>query len=124
MRLTIPFPPSVNGYWRSVRGRNILSARGRQYRLDGLQTLAEQAVSPLPADARLSVTITLNPPCKRRRDVDNYSKAALDLLTHAGIWGDDSQVDRLTVQRGEIRKPGNAVVEVALISRPHQEECP
>lgn len=30
--LTLPWPPSVNRYWRAVNGRNILSAEGRAYR--------------------------------------------------------------------------------------------
>ena len=41
---------------------------------------------------------------KRARDLDNYVKGAQDLLTDAGVWGDDKQVDLLIVKRGELQK--------------------
>jgi Holliday junction resolvase RusA-like endonuclease len=40
------------------------------------------------------------PPDARRRDIDNYNKALFDALTHAGIWEDDSQVQRMLVEWG------------------------
>lgn len=103
--LMLPFPPSVNGYWRSVRGRNILSAAGRAYRLAGLEALRTQS-GPWPLAGRLQVTLTLYVPDRRRRDVDNFSKAVLDLLTHGGVYDDDSQIDHLTVIRGPVRAGG------------------
>lgn len=93
MRLKIPFPPSVNGYWRSFRGRQILSKRAREYRAKVVKAVASVG----KVDGPCSVIITLHPPDKRRRDVDNYSKAILDALTHAGIWDDDSQVKQLVI---------------------------
>jgi Holliday junction resolvase RusA-like endonuclease len=32
IEVTLPFPPSVNTYWRTFRGRMIISAKGREYR--------------------------------------------------------------------------------------------
>ena len=113
--LVLPFPPSVNRLWRSVRGRNILSREGREYRKAGLQQLAAQAVPKQwlwPHTGRLSVAITLHAPDKRRRDVDNYTKAVLDLLTHGGVMVDDSQIDRLLITRGPVEKGGRVTVEV------------
>jgi crossover junction endodeoxyribonuclease RusA len=46
------------------------------------------------------VEIILYPPDARRRDIDNYNKALFDALTHAGIWEDDSQVQRMLVEWG------------------------
>lgn len=34
-----------------------------------------------------------------RGDVDNYAKGPLDILTKAGLWGDDTQVVRLSVTK-------------------------
>jgi len=109
--LTLPFPPSVNTYWRNIgRGRTLISKRGRQYRDDVVGQVANRLIAPLQCS--LHVAITLHAPDKRRRDVDNYLKAPLDALTHAGVWADDSQIDRLSVQRGENIAGGAAVVVI------------
>ena len=110
--LSLPFPPSVNTYWRSVNGRAILSKAGREYRGIGLCSLQGQASVIWPLSSRLAVTVTLLPPDKRRRDVDNFGKALLDLLTHGGVYLDDSQIDRLTIIRGPVEKGGRAVVRL------------
>jgi crossover junction endodeoxyribonuclease RusA len=54
---------------------------------------------------RLAVHLRLYPPTQRSFDIDNRCKGVLDGLTYAKVWLDDSQVDRLTVTRGE-RVPG------------------
>lgn len=92
----LPYPPSANGYWRSFRGRQIISERGREYRKQGLAMIAEQGIADL-MECALSVAIELYPPDKRRRDIDNGMKALLDLITHAGVWVDDSQIKRLAI---------------------------
>lgn len=110
--ITLPFPPSVNGYWRCYMGRAILSKPGREYRKKTLAAVAEQG-SPQFGDARVEVTMILHAPDSRRRDIDNYSKGVLDGLTHAGVWSDDEQIDDLHIKRGEIRKgEGAAVVTI------------
>lgn len=96
----LPYPPSTNGYWRSFRGRQIISAKGREYRKQGLAMIIEQGV-PDCAVGKLSVTVDLYPPDKRQRDIDNGSKALFDLITHAGVWQDDSQVKRLVINMHE-----------------------
>jgi crossover junction endodeoxyribonuclease RusA len=45
-------------------------------------------------------------------DIDNRVKAALDALTHAGVYDDDSQIDELFVARGDIVKGGRCQVMV------------
>jgi Holliday junction resolvase RusA-like endonuclease len=32
IHITLPWPPSVNGYWRKWRGRMVISVEGRKYR--------------------------------------------------------------------------------------------
>jgi crossover junction endodeoxyribonuclease RusA len=100
LHFDLPFPPSVNGYWRAFRRGNIctqiMSKRGREYSESVLKLI--QVSDPLTS--RLEVQITLCAPDKRRRDLDNYTKALLDSLTKAGVWEDDSQIDKLTIIRG------------------------
>ena len=36
-------------------------------------------------------------------------------LTHAGVWKDDSQIDKLLIVRKGIEKPGRIVVTVTAI---------
>ena len=84
MVVIIPYPPSVNSYWRAVKGRVILSKRGREYR-DAVYTAINSAFEsdavddPRPLLGRLKVKITATMPDRRRRDIDNINKAALDL---------------------------------------------
>lgn len=107
--LVLPFPPSVNKYWRNVvvRGRHghwraqtLISRTGRRYRADTIKSVLKQSRLWHNLTCPLLVEIALHPPDKRRRDVDNYLKALLDALTHAKVWEDDSQIDQLHVWRG------------------------
>lgn len=111
VRYILPFPPSINGYWRSFRGRQIISARGRKYRADVVAMLRQFGTAPI--EHEVSVVIHLYPPDRRRRDVDNYSKSALDALTHAGVWADDYQVRKLTTERFAPVKGGMAHIIVS-----------
>ncbi|MGQ7093073.1 RusA family crossover junction endodeoxyribonuclease, partial [Escherichia coli] len=47
MKLTLPFPPSVNTYWRApnsgpLKGRHLISARGRAYQSAACAAIVEQ----------------------------------------------------------------------------------
>ena len=117
IRLTLPFPPSTNTIWRSLRsgpmaGRVLLSKAGREYRKAVHASVTAQIGARGAFGGRLRVSIQLHPPTRRRLDIDNRIKACLDALTHAAVWADDEQVDVLQITRGEIMAGGLAVVEV------------
>ena len=116
--LFLPWPPSLNRYWRNVQGRTLISAEGRDYRGAVITGLKRFGGAPQLGAQRLSVTITAAPPDKRRRDLDNLLKAALDALTHAGVWDDDSQIDRLTIWRAPVTPGGALRIEVATQASP------
>jgi len=59
---------------------------------------------------RISASIQVFPPDRRRRDLDNILKPVLDLLVHAGIIIDDENIDRILVERGETTSGGEVVV--------------
>tara|TARA_R110002124_G_C8587116_1_gene482966 strand:+ start:177 stop:530 length:354 start_codon:yes stop_codon:yes gene_type:complete len=109
------WPPSVNGYWRTFRNRQIISKRGREYRKNSLLLLDSIGLSNEELSSRLSVSVTLNPPTLRKYDVDNFTKAAFDALSVAKFWLDDEQVDRLTVTKGVKTKGGNIQIKVEVI---------
>lgn len=111
LMLDLPWPPSVNHYWRNVRGRVLISSEGRRYRETVTGLLHKHREGPLFKE-RLSVSIVANQPDNRRRDLDNVLKALLDSIGHAGVYKDDSQIDRLSIRRGETGKPGNVIVSI------------
>ena len=112
--LTLPYPPSVNHYWRRVGSRTLISREGRRYHTDVCAALAAGRAAPLTG--RLAVCVTIFPPDRRRRDLDNAMKALLDALAHAGVYEDDSQIDDLRVIRGEVEPGGRAIVELVEVT--------
>lgn len=119
IRLELPWPPSTNTIWRSLRsgpmaGRVLLSKAGREYRKSVHAAVAAQIGARGAISGPVRVDIQLHPPTRHRLDLDNRIKAVLDALTHAAVWVDDSQVDVLIVSRGDVRpNAGCALVEVA-----------
>ncbi len=109
IELELPFPPAVNNITTVARGRKITSKRGRQYREEAVRLIAEQ-FRGRALEGRLAVEIDLWPPCRRKRDIDNYSKAILDAITEAGVWVDDELVDSLTIVRRPVVKGGRCYV--------------
>lgn len=111
--LTLPWPPTVNTYYRTFKGRMLISEKGRQYRA----AVADQVLIQRGAKGftgRISLSIVAHVPDRRRRDLDNLLKSLGDSLTHAGVWVDDEQIDRLCIERGPIG--GMVVVTVQEIA--------
>lgn len=115
MTLTLPYPPSVNHYWRTVRTRHgcrvLISREGRAYRTKVGSILAVAGIRR--QTGRLAVRIDVHPPDRRRRDLDNAMKALLDALEHGGAYEDDSQIDHLDIRRGQVVPDGKVAVRIA-----------
>ena len=96
IEITLPWPPTVNTYWRNFNGRMLISKKGREYR----QAVADQVLIQRGArhyQGKIKMTIEAWRPDERKRDLDNLLKAPLDALTHAGVYLDDHLIVHLSI---------------------------
>lgn len=110
LRLELPWPPSGNRYWRMFvppakpqAARMIVSAEAKRYRKMVTRLISHQCADFAQFTGRLSVSLTLHAPTRRKYDIDNRAKVLLDALQAAGVMADDEQVDALRVVRGNVR---------------------
>lgn len=108
--LELPWPPSVNHYWRHTKTGHYISEQGKIYR-NTVYYICVSLRGILPENAKLSVSIEAFPPDKRRRDLDNLLKATLDALQYAMVYQDDYQIDLLTIAR---KSPLNGILKVTI----------
>ena len=112
MRIVLPWPPSINHYWRNYRGRIVISADGRAYRQTVSYRILEQGIPRDNLNCRLAVRIDAYPPDKRRRDLDNIQKALLDAIVAADVIEDDSLIDALSITRHDACEDGKVIVRI------------
>lgn len=95
MKLTLPYPPTLNNLKAVVRGRLITTKAAREY-ADTCQKLARlQGAKVLTGPVSVSVDV-FRP--RKAGDLDNTLKAAFDSLK--GIaWEDDAQVVEIHARR-------------------------
>ena len=92
LEFDLPWPPSVNNYYRHVGPRVLISRAGRKYRTMCVSRLGGQK----KLSGRLSLYAELYPPDRRRRDIDNVGgKCLLDSLQASGLFDDDFQIKEL-----------------------------
>ena len=119
--LVLPFPPSMNTYWRNFRGRTVLSKAGREFKIAVQDYVIENNI-PKFGERKLKITMILRPRDKRKVDIDNRIKAVLDSLQDAGVFDDDFQVDHLEMMRGEPIKFGAIHVVIEAVEDPRQSK--
>jgi crossover junction endodeoxyribonuclease RusA len=101
VKLTLPYPPTVNHYWQRRGSRTFVGPDGVQFRNNVCGAVLEAGCRETMTGP-LSIWIVAHPPDKRRRDIDNLTKALLDALQHAGAYGDDNQIARMLIERGSM----------------------
>lgn len=107
---TLPMPPRVNALYQQPTAEMVangvnpkskwLTDEQRDFRRDvaGIVHIACKGAPPL-YPGRLHVWLRLHFSNKRHTDIDGRIKATLDSLEHAKVYKDDSQIDKLTVER-------------------------
>lgn len=133
LAFTLPYPPSVNGYWRHIvmpvgkgarsgggkgklRSATILSEDAREYRLRVITQLGAQRVPRGAITGKMRVEIEVFPPDRRERDLDNLPKGILDAIKHAQVIRDDCDIDDLRIRRRHVQKGGSVLVTIAEIA--------
>lgn len=128
--LTLPYPVSLNRYWRSIvihgQSRTLVSKEGQQYKAE-VQVLAAKAGIRRPITGRVAIGVQLYPQRPQdwaRRaakapltwdddvrciDLDNANKVLLDALKGVVIE-DDKWVRRIDAERMEPDQHGARVV--------------
>lgn len=110
-KIIFPWPPSVNGLY--YQGRNhkqkFLSQAGKKFRKQ-IEAIYGTDREPIAKDTFL--VIDLFPPDRRKRDIDNYSKAVLDNLVNCKFLRDDSYIQSMfiSIERGPPKIKGGMVV--------------
>jgi len=113
--LCLQWPPSINGYWRSFRGRQIISVRGREY-LEYIKGIVlEHNLKGYFGDAKLAVSIRMYPKTKRKFDCDNFTKCLFDSFSKCNLWHDDEQVYELHISKRKPMKNGFLEIHVQTI---------
>jgi Holliday junction resolvase RusA-like endonuclease len=118
----IPGPPVT---WKRSNGtaRRFTEAKDRAYRkhVQACAMFALMRVSWFPHDARYSVIIQVKQATRGDADLSNFAKSVEDALNGV-VWNDDSQIDRLLVERMWEGPVGTRViVEVIALCKPKKE---
>lgn len=111
MIVELPYPPSVNTYWRANGKRRFISKEGVLFKTAVHAICVRDKIKSF-GDKRLNVNIYIHPRSKRRFDLDNCLKSILDALMAANVYDDDSQIDVLSISRSDPIKDGKAVVSI------------
>lgn len=115
--MLLPYPPTVNHYFQRNRDGSVrIGQPGLAFRQEVAYRCRQERIKPLTG--RLVVEVDVFPPDRRKRDLDNVLKALLDALKHGGAYEDDSQIDRLVVNRilPVTGKVGAVEVRIALLA--------
>jgi crossover junction endodeoxyribonuclease RusA len=119
---TLPWPPSVNHYWKSNGTRRFISPQAKQWLEEAIWLLKQAKGGRPPIAGEVAVFVIAWPPDRRRRDLDNLLKAILDALVKAGALQDDHQVAEVHLVRRAPEKPGRVQVVLEVRDAEHGKE--
>ena len=111
IQLELPYPPSVNSYWRANGHRRYISKEGVAF-TNEVSLIVKTQKPKTFGDKQVAISVMIHPRSKRKFDLDNTLKAILDALMKAGMYDDDSQIEYIEIARGEAVDGGKAVVHL------------
>jgi len=79
--MTLPYPPSVNHYWRRVGPRTLISREGRTFRKNVCALLARgggNGPRKPPSGGRIALAMDAFPPDRRHRDLSLTRSRRID----------------------------------------------
>jgi crossover junction endodeoxyribonuclease RusA len=109
--LTLPAPPSVNNLFATVGKRRIRSKRYQAWAWDAAGMVQRQR-DGVCLYGRVNVTLE-HERTRRRKDLDNLSKAPLDLLVSLQVIEDDSLIESITSRWSDTVKGMQITVRAA-----------
>jgi len=123
LAMVLPWPPSMNTYWRRAGSIIHVSTAGKQFQSDVrdavLRTYSMNGWPMVAMAGPVEVLVQAWAPNKRKWDVDNRLKPLLDALTKAGVWLDDQQVRDLRIVDRGIAEGGEVLVTISQTSGGH-----
>ena len=120
MTFELPLPPSVNAlYGTAKNGRKFLHDEQREFRSQVIALVRARTRQPEgrvpPLEGRLCLRAAFYQANNIRQDISNRIKALEDALMYAGAYHDDSQIDKLIIER-RFSKRATCVVELEEIA--------
>ena len=103
--IDLPFPISINGLYRVVRGKPILSAQYRAWIAEADALVLSQRIGPPQPLLTFSAAIFLCAAQRKRRDIDNLAKAVFDYAERVELITNDRACNALLMAWSDQRAP-------------------
>ena len=114
MTITLPPPPSANRYWRTFRGRTVVSAEAKAYKEQAKWLARAAGAELLTGDVSLTVRWYRE---RKSGDLSNRLKILEDSLQGI-LYENDSQIVRIVAERYDDKHNPRVEVEAAAVSKP------
>lgn len=102
IKLTLPYPPSANRYWRVAKNRIYRSSEANAY-IEQVQSLCNlENVEPM--EGNIAVTLEVYRP-RQSGDLDNRAKICLDAIQSYAYHNDNQIVEIHATRHDDKRNP-------------------
>jgi crossover junction endodeoxyribonuclease RusA len=113
--LTVPWPPSINSYWRRSGYTTYIGPIGKRFLARFVELMGDCDVPVLTIDFDLKLTAVFYPPDDRGRDLDNIPKVMIDSIVKMGIMDNDKQIRWMDIRFGHKVKGGRVDVIIQIL---------